>query len=78
MKRAIQSTTIHHSVLRLLWKVISEFSHKTLLSLPDRDLAQTICDKLKEQVILTPEEDQSLNLYVHSKLLLIRDLGIAT
>jgi hypothetical protein len=77
MKRAIQTTTIHHSVLRLLWKVISEFSHKTLLSLPDQDLTQTICDKLKERVILTSEEDQSLNLYVHSKLLLIRDLGIA-
>jgi hypothetical protein len=65
-------------VLRLLWKVVSEFSHKTLLSLPDRDLTQTICAKLKERVILTPEEDRSLDLYVHSKLLLIRDLDMAT
>jgi hypothetical protein len=72
----MHATTVHHSVLRLLWKVVSEFSRKTLLSLPDRDLAQTLCEKLKERVILTPEEDQILNLYVHSKLLLIRDLNI--
>jgi hypothetical protein len=65
-------------VLRLLWKVVSEFSHKTLLSLPDRDLAQKICAKLKDRVTLTPEEDQILNLYVHSKLLLIRELNIGT
>jgi hypothetical protein len=72
----MHTTTVHHSVLRLLWKVVSEFSRKTLLSLPDRDLAQTLCEKLKERVVLTPEEDKSLNLYVHSKLLLIRDLNI--
>jgi hypothetical protein len=76
--RTIQTTTVHHSVLRLLWKVVSEFSHKTLLSLPDRDLAQTLCEKLKERAILTPEEDKILNLYVHSKILLIRDLKIGT
>jgi hypothetical protein len=74
----MQATTVHHSVLRLLWKVVSEFSRKTLLSLPDRDLAQTICAKLKERVTLTSEEEQILNLYVHSKILLIRDLKIGT
>jgi hypothetical protein len=74
----IRNTIVHHSVMRLLWKLISELSDTTLLSLPDRDLVQTICVELKERVILTPEEDQSLYLYVHSKLLLIRDLGIAT
>jgi len=72
---AVQNITINPSVLRLLWKVVSEINHQTLLSLPDRDLSQVITQKVTDRVILDSEEAQKLDVYLTSRLLLIRDLA---
>lgn len=68
---------INPSVLRLLWKAVSEINYQTLLSLPDRDLSQFITQKVRDRVVLDSEEAQKLDVYLTSRLLLIRDLADA-
>ena len=68
---------INPSVLRLLWKAVSEINYQTLLSLPDRDLSQVITQKVRDRVVLDSEEAQKLDVYLTSRLLLIRDLAEA-
>jgi hypothetical protein len=72
-----QDTTVSPSVLRLIWTAVIEFNYQILLSLPDRDLSQAITAKVKERIVLAPDEAQGLDEYVTSRLLLIRDLAIA-
>jgi hypothetical protein len=71
-----QTTTVSPSVLRLIWKSVLEFNYQILLSLPDRDLSQAIAEKVKERMVLAPDEAQRLDDYVTSKLLLIRDIAL--
>jgi hypothetical protein len=66
---------ISPSLLRSCWKAVSEISYSMLLSLPDLDLSQTIIQKVKDRMILNAEEAQDLDIYLNSKLLLIRDLA---
>lgn len=73
----IQNMPINPSVLRLLWKAVSEINYQTLLSLPDRDLSQVITQKVRDRVVLDSEEAQKLDVYLTSRLLLIRDLADA-
>jgi hypothetical protein len=73
----IQNIIIDPSVLRLLWKVVSEVNYQELLSLPDRELSQVLMQKVSNQVALDPEEAKKLDAYVSSKLLLIRDIADA-
>lgn len=68
---------INPSVLRLLWKAVSEINYQTLLSLPDRDLSQVITQKVRDRVVLDSDEAQKLDVYLTSRLLLIRDLAEA-
>jgi hypothetical protein len=46
-----------------------------LLSLPDLDLSQAIIQKVKGQTVLNAQESQDLDIYLNSRLLLIRDLA---
>jgi hypothetical protein len=57
---------------------VTEINYQSLLSLPDRDLSHVITEKVKDRVVLAPNEAQELEDYVASKLLLIRDLADAT
>lgn len=77
MRDLIQNIIIDPSVLRLLWKVVSEVNYPELLSLPDRELSQVLMQKVSNQVALDPEEAEKLDAYVNSKLLLIRDIADA-
>jgi hypothetical protein len=46
-----------------------------LLSLPDLDLSQAIIQKVKDRIVLNAQESQDLDIYLNSRLLLIRDLA---
>lgn len=74
----MSDTTVSPSVLRLIWKSVLEFNYQILLSLPDRDLSDAIAQKVKDRIVLDPDEAKRLDDYVASKLLLIRDLAIVT
>jgi len=54
---------------------VSEINYQTLLSLPDRDLSQVITQKVRDRVVLDSEEAQKLDVYLTSRLVLIRDLA---
>jgi hypothetical protein len=77
VKDVIQNIIIDPSVLRLLWKVVSEINYQDLLSLPDRELSQVLIQKVGNQVPLGAEDTEKLDAYVNSKLLLIRDIADA-
>ncbi len=63
------------SLLRSFWKAVSEISYSMLLSLPDLDLSQVIIQKVTDRMILNAQEAQDLDIYLNSRLLLIRDLA---
>lgn len=75
MKDLINNIIIDPSILRLLWKVVSEINYQELLSLPDRELSQVLIQQVDRQLPLDPENAEKLDAYVHSKLLLIRDIA---
>jgi hypothetical protein len=77
VRKIIQNITVNPHVLRLLWKAVSEINYQALLSLPDRDLAKVITDKVRDRIILDAEETRKLDVYLTSKILLIRDLAEA-
>ena len=66
---------INPALLRSCWKAVSEISYSMLLSLPDLDLSETIIQKVRDRSILSAQEDLDLDIYVSSRLLLIRDLA---
>ncbi len=66
---------INPALLRSCWKAVSEISYSMLLSLPDLDLSQAIIQKVRDRSILSAQEDRDLDIYVSSRLLLIRDLA---
>jgi hypothetical protein len=66
---------ISPALLRSFWKAVSEISYSMLLSLPDLDLSQAIIQKVKGQTVLNAQESQDLDIYLNSRLLLIRDLA---
>jgi hypothetical protein len=66
---------ISPALLRSCWKAVSEISYSMLLSLPDLDLSQAIIQKVKDRIVLNAQEAQDLDIYLNSRLLLIRDLA---
>ncbi|MGD1851785.1 MAG: hypothetical protein ACFCBU_14745 [Cyanophyceae cyanobacterium] len=62
-------------ILRELWATVESTQSSTLLQLDDRSLVDVLVDALSEKQSLTPEEANSLESYVRSKVSLIRDLA---
>ena len=66
---------INPALLRSCWKAVSEISYSMMLSLPDLDLSQAIIQKVKDRIVLSAQEAQELDIYLNSRLLLIRDIA---
>jgi hypothetical protein len=63
------------SVLRQIWSALDLVSLRSLLSLSDADLVQSLFDQVVYKHYLTQEEAQIVRTYLHSKTALIRDLA---
>ncbi len=63
------------SLLRQVWKVIEQTNFYELLSLNDTELIQRLLRQLETQNRLSPEETVLVQVYLNSKLPLIKDLA---
>ncbi len=63
------------SLLRQVWKVIEQTNFYELLSLNDTELSQRLLRQLETQNRLSQEETVLVQVYLNSKLPLIRDLA---
>ena len=63
------------SLLRQVWKVIEQTNFYELLSLNDTELIQRLLRQLETQNRLSQEETVLVQVYLNSKLPLIRDLA---
>ena len=63
------------SLLRQVWKVIEQTNFYELLSLNDTELTQRLLRQLETQNRLSQEETLLVQVYLNSKLTLIRDLA---
>ncbi len=63
------------SLLRQVWKVIEQTNFYELLSLNDTELIQRLLRQLETQNRLSQEETVLVQVYLSSKLSLIRDLA---
>ncbi len=61
--------------LRQLWLVIEETQTPTLLRLSDADLIQQLLRQFMLRQSLTVEEFNMVTQYLHSRILLIRDIA---
>ncbi len=64
-------------LLRKVWTVIENTQASVLLELSDRDLIKQLLSQLSIQQSLSQEESHLLNVYLHRKMPLIRDLAEA-
>ncbi len=64
-------------LLRKVWTVIENTQASVLLELSDRDLIKQLLSQLSIQQSLSKEESYLLNVYLHRKMPLIRDLADA-
>ncbi len=64
-------------LLRKVWTVIGNTQASVLLELSDRDLIKQLLSQLSIQQSLSKEESYLLNVYLHRKMPLIRDLADA-
>ncbi|MDJ0898640.1 MAG: hypothetical protein QNJ55_07500 [Xenococcus sp. MO_188.B8] len=63
------------SLLRQVWKVIEQTNFYELLSLNDTELIQRLLRQLETQNRLSQEEAVLVQVYLNSKLPLIKDLA---
>ncbi|MGK7899721.1 MAG: hypothetical protein AB4372_40415 [Xenococcus sp. (in: cyanobacteria)] len=64
-------------LLRKVWTVIDNTQASVLLELSDRDLIKRLLSQLTIQQSLSQEESHLLDIYLHRKMPLIRDLAAA-
>lgn len=64
-------------LLRRVWTIIENTQASVLLELSDRDLIKQLLSQLSIQQSLSQEESHLLNVYLHRKMPLIRDLADA-
>lgn len=65
------------SKLRQLWSVIDETQTSILLGFTDTELIQQLLRQLENKGLLSVEELTTVSAYLHSRLMLIRDLAKA-
>jgi hypothetical protein len=65
------------STLRQLWSVIEETQTTILLNFSDTDLIQQLLKQLQNQKLLSREELNTINVYLSSRIPLIRDIALA-
>ena len=64
-------------LLRRVWTVIENTQASVLLELSDRDLIKQLLSQLSIQQSLSKEESRLIDLYLHRKIPLIRDVADA-
>ncbi|GAA6623829.1 hypothetical protein [Scytonema sp. NUACC26] len=65
------------STLRQLWSVIEETQTSILLNFSDTELIQQLLKQLQNQKLLSGEELNTINVYLSSRIPLIRDIASA-
>jgi hypothetical protein len=65
---------IDPSTLRLLWSVVDSAQNRDLLLLSDTALATMLLHRVSERMFLTGQQSGSLQIYIRTKLLLIREM----
>ena len=71
----LEVKNLNISLLRQVWKVIEQTNFYELLSLNDTELTQRLLRQLETQNRLSQEETLLVQVYLDSKLPLIRDLA---
>ena len=61
------------TLLRQTWNLIETISASELIEISEAELVQRLLNKLDAQQPLAAQERLSLNIYLHSKMALIKD-----
>ena len=65
-------------LLRKVWTVINNTQASVLLELSDRELIKRLLSQVSIQQSLSQEESHLLDIYLHGKIPLIRDIAEAS
>jgi hypothetical protein len=75
VRALIQNILIDPSILRLLWSIAANIHPQDLSTLPDRELSKRILQEVDGQLALNEDQQNNLLSYLHSKMMLIRDMA---
>ncbi|MGB3404796.1 MAG: hypothetical protein WBA77_19080 [Microcoleaceae cyanobacterium] len=63
------------SILRQLWSLVETSQPNTLLKLDDESLVESLIEQLKAQYPLCLQETETVDVYIRSRTLLIREMA---
>lgn len=66
---------MNSNLLRQVWDVIETTQTDILTQLNDKQLVQALVTNLKDRNLLPTDEEANARAYIHSRLLLIRELA---
>jgi hypothetical protein len=75
VRALLNNILIDPPILRLLWSIVSTIQYQDLMVLPDAELSQRIVSEINHQLVLDTDQCDSIGSYIHSKMMLIRDLA---
>jgi hypothetical protein len=75
VRALIQNILIDPSILRLLWSIAANIHPQDLSTLPDWELSHLILQEVDGQLALNQDQQDNLLHYLHSKMMLIRDMA---
>ena len=71
----MKNIEIDSSIIHAVWSSVEAINKTALLQLNDTDLTYKIMRRVENTSLLAIEDRQSLNNYISSKVLLIRELA---
>ena len=69
------NNNIQSNIIRTVWSSVEAINKTALLQLNDADLTHQIMKQVERVSSLSSEDRQPLLEYIHSKILLIRDIA---
>jgi CTP:phosphocholine cytidylyltransferase-like protein len=66
---------MNSSILRELWSLIENIQPHVLVDINENELIEQVLKQLEEKTILNIEVNDSVSIYISSKMCLIRDLA---
>jgi hypothetical protein len=78
VRALIQNILIDPSILRLLWSIAANIHPQELSTLPDQELSHRILQEVDCRLCLDEDQQNNLLRYLHSKMVLIRDMAEAS
>lgn len=75
VKALTQDASIDPSILRTIWLIVVDIHFQDLFSLPDQELHERLLQEIDRRLSLSEDQRGNILNYLHSRMMLIRDMA---